>query len=165
MSVIAARVYNNHIEIAADSIVVKGRFSKRNNTFTKLVEENDMIMGATGTCEEASFMWNFMSTHKPKTPTEEDVLSFMIEFAEYKNKISGSSKIENAYLLVFEGKLFEINNMLVQEIKDYTAVGAGEDFANAAMYLDHNPVAAVKVACDLCCFVSEPIISYSQKRN
>lgn len=165
MSVIAAKVYDDHVKIAADSIIVRGYFSKRVNNFTKLIKKNGMIIGSTGSCEEASFMWNYMGTHKPKSATEEDVLAFLIEFAEYKNKIGAGSKIENSYLLVFKGRLFHISNMFVQEIEDYIAVGAGEDFSNAAMYLGHDPEKAVKTACELCCFVSEPIISYTQNRN
>lgn len=160
MSVIAAKVYNDHIKIAADSIVVKGQ-SKRNSNFSKLVQKNDMIMGSTGTCEECSFMWNYMETHKPKSGTVDDVLNFIIEFIAYKNKIGGSGNVENEYLFIFDGKLFEISHMFVQEIKDFTAVGAGEDFANAVMYLGHDPSDAVKTACELCCFVSEPIITYT----
>jgi hypothetical protein len=55
--------------------------------------------------------------------------------------------------------------MFINEIKDFAAVGAGEDFANAALYLGHSPEEAVKVACELCCFVSEPIIKYKMKRG
>jgi hypothetical protein len=67
--------------------------------------------------------------------------------------------------MIFGGHLFEIEHMLAFEIKDYTAAGAGEDFANAALYLGHSPREAVKVACDLSCYVCEPIIEYSMKRR
>jgi len=55
--------------------------------------------------------------------------------------------------------------MFINEIKDFAAIGAGEDFANAALYLGHSPEEAVKVACELCCFVSEPIVKYKMKRG
>lgn len=51
-----------------------------------------------------------------------------------------------------------IANMFVREIKDYYAIGAGEDFATAALYLGHTPKEAVKTACDISCFVAEPIV-------
>ena len=55
--------------------------------------------------------------------------------------------------------------MFVHEISDYIAIGAGEQFANAALYLGHTPKEAVKVACDLSCYVSEPIIEYSMRKE
>ena len=47
MSVVAARVYLNRVEIAADSILVFGA-SKRTDNFTKLVKEGDLIIGGCG---------------------------------------------------------------------------------------------------------------------
>lgn len=163
MSVIAAKVYDKEVIMAADSILVKGS-SKRNSNFTKILKLNDMIMGSTGFAEEISFMWHYMETHKPASATEKDILDFFAEFSQWKANKGGRNGIENTYLMIFDGHLFEIEYMLVYEIKDYSAVGAGEDFANAALYLGHSPREAVKVACDLSCYVCEPIIEYSMKR-
>lgn len=163
MSVIAAKVYDKEVIMAADSILIKGS-SKRNSNFTKILKINDMIMGSTGLAEEISFMWHYMETHKPASATEKDILDFFAEFSQWKANKGGRNGIENTYLMIFDGHLFEIEYMLVYEIKDYSAVGAGEDFANAALYLGHSPREAVKVACDLSCYVCEPIIEYSMKR-
>ena len=54
--------------------------------------------------------------------------------------------------------MFSVNDMFVREIKDYFAMGAGEDFATAALYLGHSPEEAVKTACEISCFVAEPIV-------
>lgn len=51
------------------------------------------------------------------------------------------------------------------ELFDYGAIGAGEDFATAALYLGHHPKEAVKVACDLSCYVCEPIIEYKMAKE
>lgn len=163
MSVIAAKVYDKEVVMAADSILVKGS-SKRTSNFTKILKLNDMIMGSTGSAEEVSFMWHYMETHKPASATEKDILDFFAEFSQWKASKGGRNGIDNTYLMIFEGHLFEIEHMLAFEIKDYSAAGAGEDFANAALYLGHSPREAVKVACDLSCYVSEPIIEYSMKR-
>lgn len=159
MSVVAAKVYKDKIAIAADSILVKG-WSKRNANFSKIAEINDMILGGCGTAQETSLMWHYMQTHKPASATEKDVLTFVVEFAQWKSGIVGNSNVENVYLLAFQGHLFEIEYMFVHEVFDYVAVGAGEDFANAALYLHHTPSEAVKVACELSCYVCEPIVEY-----
>lgn len=164
MSVVAARVYKDKVVMAADSIIVKG-WSKRNSNFTKIAEINGMILGSTGSAEEVSLMWHYMETHQPASATEKDVLAFVIEFAQWKQNMVGNNHIENSYLFVYQGHLFEIEKMLVFEIEDFAAVGAGEDFANAALYLGHDPKDAVKVACELSCFVSEPIVEFSMKKK
>lgn len=164
MGVVAAKVYEKEIIMAADSILVKG-WSKRNSNFAKIAEINDMILGGCGSAQEISFMWHYMQTHKPASATDKDVLTFMIEFTQWKNNIGAGSCIENEYLFAYQGHLFEIQNMLVHEVLDYVAVGAGEDFANAALYLGHTPKEAVKVACDLSCYVCEPIIEYKMAKE
>lgn len=163
MSVIAAKVYNDKIIMAADSILCSG-WSKRNNNFAKIIELNGMIAGSTGTAQEASLMWHYMQTHKPASASEKDILEFVVEFSQWKSSIDGN-KVENSYLFAYKGHLFEINNMFVHEISDFAAVGAGEDYANAALYLGHSPREAVKVACELCCFVCEPIIEYTMQKE
>lgn len=160
MSVVAAKVYKDKIVMAADSIMVKG-WSKRNANFAKIAEINGMILGGCGTAQETSLMWHYMQTHKPASSSEKDVLTFVVEFAQWKSSIVGNSNVENVYLLAFKGHLFEIEYMFVHEIFDYVAIGAGEDFANAALYLNHSPSEAVKVACELSCYVCEPIVEYS----
>ena len=161
MSVIAGKVYKNKIELAGDSIITRG-WSKR-NSFVKLMQINDMIIGGCGTAEELSLFFRFAQTHKPETPTEKDVLTFVVEFATWK-KDYDSNTINNNYLLAIDGHLFEIEHMFINEVKDFSAIGAGEDFANAALYLGHNPKEAVEVACALSCYVSEPIITYEMKK-
>ena len=163
MSVIAAKVYNDKIIMAADSILTNG-WSKRSSNFAKIVEINGMIAGATGTAQEASLMWHYMQTHKPASPSEKDILTFIVEFAKWKSDISGND-VANTYLFAYQGHLFEIESMFVHEISDYVAIGAGEDYANAALYLGHTPREAVKVACELCCYVCEPIVEYNMKRT
>ena len=164
MSVVAAKVYKDKVVVAADSIMVKGA-SKRNTNFAKIEEINNMIIGATGVCQETSLMWHYARTHKPASASEKDVLTFMIEFAQWKQSMIGNSNIDNIYLLVYQGHLFEIEYMFVHEVFDYVAIGAGEDFANAALYMNHTPSEAVKVACELSCYVCEPIIEYSMPRE
>lgn len=163
LSVVAGRVYTDKIVMAADSILVNG-WSKKNENFAKIVNINGMIVGAAGDAEEASIFWRYMQSHKPETASEKDVLEFMVEFGKWKTEFTGSSNINNSYLMAYQGHLYEMVGLFVHEISNYEAVGAGQDFANAALYLGHTPREAVKVACDLCCFVSEPVVEYEMSR-
>ena len=166
MSVVAVKIYEDKITIAADSIMCSGytnvNYAKK---FSKLVKINDMIMGTVGTANEGSLMWLYMNTHKPNGATEKDILEFVAEFSSWKTKYNDNSQINNSYILIYQNKVFSISGLFVTEIDSYLAIGAGEDYALAALYLGHSPKEAVKVACDLCCYVAEPIIEIEKKRE
>ena len=163
MSVVAVKVYDDKIQIAADSIVCRGDSKRVDDNFTKLVNINDMIIGCCGSCEEASLLYHYAETHKPLSTSEKDILAFIIEFSKWKNDLVGSPSINNEYVIVFDGHAFIVVSMFVNEVKTYAAIGAGLDFANAALYLEHSPKESVKVACALFCYVAEPIIEYEVK--
>ena len=164
MSVVAAKVYDDRIEIAADSIIVTGDM-KRAGIFSKLEHINDMIIGACGVAREIALMWQFAKTHKPESATERDILTFIVEFLKWKRDFGGGTDIENTYIIVYQGKLFEVEDTFVNQIKDYIAIGAGMYFATAALYLGKSPTEAVDVACKLNCYVSEPIVSFTMITN
>lgn len=165
MSVVAARVYRDKIIMAADSIVVRGWAKNTNNDVVKINRINGMIVGGVGYTQEIGLMWQYMKTHKPAAASEEDVITFMIEFSRWKRDLVGDGSINNTYLIAYDGSLFRTENMFAFKVNEYCAIGAGEDFSNAALYLGHGPTEAVKVACDLCCMVSEPIIKYVMSRQ
>lgn len=164
MGVVAAKVYKDKIVMAADSIVVRGRSKRIDNGIVKINKINDMIVGSTGYAQELSLMWQYMTTHKPATATEKDVLDFVIEFSRWKRDLIGSYSVDNTYLMAYDGHLFQIENMLVCEVSEWIAIGTGEGFATAALYLGNNPRDAVKVACELSCLVAEPIIEYTMQK-
>lgn len=165
MSVVAVKIYDDKIQIAADSIVCSGCTNINHaKKFSKLVEINDMIIGTVGTANEGSLMWLYMNTHKPNGSTEKDILEFVAEFSSWKTKYNDNNQINNSYILIYQNKVFSISGLFVTEIESYLAIGAGEDYALAALYLGHSPKEAVKVACDLCCYVAEPIIEIEKKK-
>jgi hypothetical protein len=164
MSVVAARVYKDKIVMAADSIVVRGWSKRTDHDIVKINEINGMIVGSTGYAQELSLMWQYMTTHKPASATEKDVLTFVVEFSRWKRDLIGSGSVDNTYLMAYDGHLFQIEDMLVYEVSEWSAVGAGEDFANAVLYMGNSPRDAVRVACELSCLVAEPIIEYSMQK-
>lgn len=161
MSVIVAKVEKNKIEVSSDSIVVKG-WTKTNgygNKITKLEEYNGLIIGGCGTAEENSLFFYYIKTHMPEKACEKSILDFIIEFKRWKKDFTNDSNLSNDYILAYRGKCFGIENMLVYEITDYAAIGAGMDYALGALHQGASASEAVKTACDLCAFVSEPIIT------
>lgn len=165
MSVVAVKVYDNKIEMSADSIIVCGdRQELHYGNHTKLNEINDMIIGTSGTCEESGLMWIYAQNHRPLAATERDILEFFVEFVNWKREKSSSSILNNHYLLAYQGKVFHIQNYMVLEVDKYAAIGAGADYALAALYLGESAEKSAKVACNLSCYVAEPIITYTMEK-
>lgn len=160
MSVVVAKILENEIEISADSICVLGRTKVHSGTkISKIEKYNDMIIGGCGETEEISLFFHYMKTHTIEHMDERHVLDFIIEFKRWKNDLIQNSSLKNSYILAYKGKCFGISNMLVYEITNYDAIGAGMDYALGALYQGATAEEAVKAACDLCCYVSEPIIT------
>lgn len=166
MSVVAVKVYENKIEMSADSIIVcGGRQELYYGNHTKMIQINDMIIGTSGSCEEGGLMWMYAQNHRPVSASERDVLEFFVEFVNWKKDKSSCSTLNNHYLLAYDGKVFHIQNYMVLEVDKFAAIGAGADYALAALYLDKGAPEAAKVACDLSCYVAEPIFTYVMERE
>lgn len=158
MSVVAVKVESDKITIAADSIIIKDDLKRTN--FQKLHDFGHIIVGGCGSAEELSLFFEFAKRSKEKLTSVYAVQEFMSKFATCKRAYIDDNKINNAYIIIYDKHVYEVDGMFVQEVKDYTAIGEGEPYALTALHLGHNVVSAVRAACDLCCFVSEPILTY-----
>ena len=58
----------------------------------------------------------------------------MSEFQDWMNNKTGESKLSNQYILIIEKKAFMIEGFFIKEVTDYTAIGAGMDFALSALW-------------------------------
>ncbi len=158
MSIVACKINENGYEIAADSITVRGYTQTKNNTKrSKLFEVNGMVIGSVGYAEESSLLHIFAKTHQPASATEEGILEFWGEFSEWKKKRIDHSGIENSYFIGINGIVFAVHEWLIEQVTSYEAIGAGMDFALAALHLGHDAEAAVATAIELSVFCEAPI--------
>ncbi len=165
MSVVAVSINEKFIEIASDSITVRGcTQEKGKNKFTKLVKINNIYLGAVGTAEETSLLQVFLTICKPEYANESGVLNFFSEFSNWKSKRVNNSIVDNDYIMVFDGKVFAIESFFVQEITNYFAIGAGRDFALATLYLNKDVKKAIEVACELSIYCEKPVTYYKVKK-
>jgi len=160
MSIVCCKVSKNMIEVASDSISVRGYTQSKgqNIRLAKLTKVNNLIIGSVGLAQESVLMQLFCETHQIKSPDIDSILTFLSEFSDWKKGKIDNSNIDNSYIFVLKGKAFAIGGYLVSEITDYEAIGAGMDYALAAMYLGHGVKDAVKVACELSVYCEEPVI-------
>lgn len=166
MSVVACRVYEDRIEIAADSITVRGWTQTKNENFkhAKLIQVNGLTIGGAGLTEEIALMQIFAETHKPKSATPDDLITFLSEFSDWKKSRTENGAIRIEGLIAFDGKVFESNGYLVREVATYAAIGAGSDYALSAMYLGHSPEKAVETACELSIYCEKPIVKFTVRK-
>ena len=162
MSVVAVKIYDKEIIMSADSIIVHGEADKTPVGRGKIFEVNGMLIGTSGFAHEGIHMALFAENHTPLAMNDRELTKWMYEFSEWKAKEFGTDKkLENQYIIAYKGKVFYCSGAYIGEVKDFFAIGAGQYYATAALYLGHSPAESVKVACALSCYVDEPIITKS----
>lgn len=161
MSVVACKIIEAGFEIAADSICVRGGTQTKgeNVSVSKLFYDGDIVIGSVGPAEGGALMELFLKTHKPADATEGSLLEFMSEFYDWKRKKTDDGKIENHFLVGIcgGGGVFGVYGWLIRKVMKFEAIGAGMDFALAALSLGHSAEEAVGVACDLSAWCEKPI--------
>jgi ATP-dependent protease HslVU (ClpYQ) peptidase subunit len=153
MTVICARVNGETIEFAADRQTSQGyrRVLVGQTTLGKLHQANGVTFGSAGFKAESQWFGLFCQTHKPEQADESAIASFMLEFVDWMKKKKSDFKSENSYLIAFRDRLFRVyDGLSVFEVPEYTAIGSGEDYAIAALYLGESPKNAAETAGQLC---------------
>lgn len=160
MSVVACRILDNGYEIAADSIGTRGWTQSRgaNKKLSKLTEANNLVIGGSGLVEEVSLFTLYCQTRQPAAADYSSIVSFVSEYSDWKRKkidkpLDGTTE----YLFGIDGKVFHIYSYEVIEITKYEAIGAGMDFALAALWLGKTAEEAVGCAIELSTFCEGPV--------
>jgi ATP-dependent protease HslVU (ClpYQ) peptidase subunit len=156
MSVVAVKVSKNKITIGADSIIVSG-WTQEKDKLAKLNEVNGMVIGDVGDAQEGALFLIFCKTHKPREASVDALVEFMSEFQDWLGKKIDSTTLENQYIIVLENKAFMMEGFFIKEVTDYTAIGAGMDFALSALYLGNSVKESIKASCHLSVYCEEPI--------
>lgn len=164
MSVVAARIYPDGFEIASDSIKVRwSTQTTTNSKFTKLWEAGPLVIGTVGDCQEAALMRLFSDNHQPETADERGMVNFMAEFAVWKKARSEAFKLENAYLIGNGRRVFHVAGLFVEEVLTCESIGAGMDYALAAMHCGAGVVQAVQAAIELSVYCAAPVVAVTRR--
>ena len=138
MSVVAIKVKKNKIVIGADSILVSHGTTQEKDKLAKLNKINNMIIGDVGDAQEGALFLVYCKTRKPRESSVDALVEFMSEFQDWLKQKTGETKLNNEYIIILEGKAFLMEGFFIKEITDYTAIGAGMDFALSALYLGNS---------------------------
>ena len=156
MSVVAVRVEKNKITIGADSILVNG-YTQEKDKMAKIFQNEWAVVGDVGEAQEGALFQIYTKTRRPRESSVEGITEFLFEFYQWKKEKTESVELTNDYIIVFDGKAFLVEGFYVKEVKDYMAIGAGMDFALAALYMGSSVQDAIKTACHLSILCEEPV--------
>jgi hypothetical protein len=156
MSVVAVKVYKDKIVIGADSVLINDTVQEKDRK-AKLFQNDFMCVGDVGEAQEGALFRIYTKTRKPRESSVDAITEFLFEFYQWKKEKTESTELVNYYIIVFENKAFLVEGFYVKEIVDYMAIGAGNSFALAALYLNHDVYDAISVACELSTLCEPPI--------
>jgi len=162
MSVVAVKKNDKGgFDIAADDIAVNGwtvSSNADNQTFSKIQKINNIVIGGSGKTEVITMLFMYARTHLIKNNDLDNVFDWFKGFLDWRKEKSDKYGISgNYFIIVFNKKAFYFENFLCVEIKENFAIGAGRDFALAALSLGHSVEEAIEVSCKLSAFCNEKL--------
>ena len=156
MSVVAVKKEKSKVTIGADSIRIFGWTQEKDKLAKLFSVSKEMALGAVGDSATNSLFREFLGNHLPKINNEYGWTALVQEFAEYLSNLKDAPKFgESQFIVVYKGLAFLLSGYFVREIKDYYAIGAGMDYALAALYLGASVQKAIKTACHLSIYCEE----------
>ncbi len=165
MSVVAVKVYDDKIVIGADSQSTSYWHNKDSTNKIYRIAD-DFVIGGVGYTSHNQMMYLFCETNKPAGSRKRDILEFLVQFNEWMRKKNSDYSPYNSFLMVFKDKAFWITpDLLVQEVKDFCAIGSGMEYTKAGLHLGKTVKESIKIACELTIYCSEPIEMFEVKRK
>ncbi|KKN71757.1 hypothetical protein LCGC14_0418230 [marine sediment metagenome] len=158
MSIVVVKIEKNKLVIATDSFIGFGWGTQLKDKEAKLFRQNGMIVGCVGYASDITWFRAYTKTRKLKGMQEEDVIEFMTDYIEWARKKFSDYKNQSSFIICQDGKaVFVTSDFYVKEIKDYRAMGAGQDFSLTAFHFGKSAKEAVEIACELSIYCEKPV--------
>ena len=170
MSVAVVRVEKDYIELGADSIAVSREttlIKKRSKIYHI---DDSLYFAGVGAYKDITFFAMFAQTHKPQSNDAFGIVKWVCEFYRWvKDEFdyTANSPVNTDFLFVVDGSAYRVIDYDCVEIPEgyYAAIGAGQDYALAALHLGHDAHKAVTVACELSVDVDFPVVVHRIPRT
>jgi len=158
MSVVAVKVDQNKITMAADSFVGFGYGTQLKDKDVKLFKQNGLVVGGVGYANSISLFKLFCRDRRPARDDEDAIIDFVSTFIEWAGKKVSNYKHQTDFMIVYKNRVWYVDSSFyVKEVLDYRAMGAGQDMAQTALFLGKNVKEAVEVACELSVYCENPV--------
>ena len=103
----------------------------------------------------------YCRNHKPVDASVEYVIDFLVEFEVWARSKDDGFRIDNQYLIGYKNSLFRTYERIqVFEVKEFDAIGAGEEYAKTALHLGKTPEESVAIACELSVWCHLPVTTH-----
>jgi len=165
MTVLAAKIYNDRIQISCDSMVSRGWHKKTTGYPDKIIEGSDFIAGVCGDATAMSLLIMYSKNHPVGVGGLDRIVEWCSEFLEFVKKKTNNWGIDSSLILVHKSGLFMIEDWIPMQINDWCAHGSGYKHAEAALFLGHDTDKAVDVAINLAYGCGGKIITRSINRD
>ena len=164
MTTIAARIKDNKIELAADSIIVRGTLRVQEGLGnSKIFDGLDCVVASTGLLSESSLFELFCRDHSIGKGNHLRVLEFLSEFSRWKENNGSDNIVDNNYIIGHKSGLYRTHGLSVLKVDKYCADGHGMDYAEAGLHLGKSAKDAVQLACELDVYTNGPVITKKNK--
>jgi ATP-dependent protease HslVU (ClpYQ) peptidase subunit len=153
MSVVAVRILDDKICMAADSRVANGDAIRPGIEFEKIRKIGGVVIGTVGTCQEIQLLYSYLIENK--LPADDlKLVKYMAAFYKWRNEINSKLEPENKeifsegeYLFVVNRTVYCVSNLFVGTVTSYHAMGSGECYAMGALATGASVVKAAEIAC------------------
>jgi len=147
VTVIAARVNGQCIEMSADSQFTRCGGHKNNTGLTeKIIRGSDFVIGVSGEALLLTLVSMYAKNHPVGDGGVDRVTEWGLEFLEYCRKKTDSWDQHGSLLLAHKSGLYAVYDWIPLVVTDFWAIGSGLQYAETAMYLGHSTEEAVLVA-------------------
>lgn len=166
MSVVAIKVYDDKIVIGADTQSTRANKIKLNST--KLLKVNDnLTFGHCGNLRDTELFYAFAKENNINEHNQvTDIYDFLLKYKQYLYSKIGTYEEIGEFIIVNNGKAFRsINNIQVEEITDFDAIGSGDDIALTALYLGKTVEEAIEITTKLDLYCALPMLVFTINKH
>jgi hypothetical protein len=172
MSVIAVKVYDERIEIAADSQATSNSHREvLDEKNAKLFVCGNMIIGVSGYYRSIPMLRAYLEKNPQDIHSIVGVYEFLKNFRIWEKEIKDTESSDDSddqnLIIVTNGKAFYIDNYEVKEVSRSEAIGSGSLVASVIM--DYDPYTsvctAVKAAIKHDIYCGPPIVHYIMEKE
>lgn len=157
MTVIAVDVRGKEIVIGADSQVTSGWHMRVDDPPKLFTGPTGVTIAVTGYAEAGALLRLYVENNRPRESTEYSITEFVTDFRKWANSKANDPSLDMSFFMVFDGKAFAVRDYYITEITGFAAMGAGMEYAEAALYLGQSVRKAIQAACHLSTACNEPI--------
>lgn len=157
MTVIAVDVRGEDIVIGADSQITYGYHMRVDNPPKLIRSKTGVILAGTGAAEGNALMRLYLENNRPREASEYAVTEFITDFRKWAHDRAKDPNLATQFLLAVDGVAYEIHDYYIALVTTFKAMGAGLEYAEAAMYLGQTVEQAIRAACHLSTACNEPI--------